>query len=89
MEFFIYTHGIQHRPQIFYDLIIDGAGQFSSFSKEVETAYKSELLTIIARMDLVSNLQRLPKEKFRNITPKKESVKEYEFKTKHLRVYAI
>lgn len=75
--------------QIFYDLIIDGAGQFSSFSKEVETAYKSELLTIIARMDLVSNLQRLPKEKFRNITPKKESVKEYEFKTKHLRVYAI
>lgn len=75
--------------QVFYDLTIDGVGQFSSFSNEVEEIYKSELLTINARMDLVSNLQRLPKEKFRDITPKKESVKEYEFKTKHLRVYAI
>jgi putative component of toxin-antitoxin plasmid stabilization module len=75
--------------QSFYDLKINEVGQFESFSNELEEQYKSELLTLNARMDLVANLNRLPKEKFRDITPKKQTVKEYEFKTKHLRLYAI
>lgn len=75
--------------QSFYDLKINDVGQFESFSNELGEQYKNELLTLNARMDLVANLNRLPKEKFRDITPKKESVKEYEFKTKHLRLYAI
>jgi len=75
--------------QTFYDLKINNVGQFESFSNELEEEYKSELVTLNARMDLVANLNRLPKEKFRDITPKKQAVKEYEFKTKHLRLYAI
>lgn len=75
--------------QTFYDLKVNGVGQFETFSNEIEEQYKSELVTLNARMDLVANLNRLPKEKFRDITPKKETVKEYEFKTKHLRLYAI
>jgi putative component of toxin-antitoxin plasmid stabilization module len=75
--------------QSFYDLKVNEVGQFESFSNELEEQYKSELVTLNARMDLVANLNRLPKEKFRDITPKKQTVKEYEFKTKHLRLYAI
>lgn len=75
--------------QSFYDLKVDEVGQFESFSNELEEQYKSELVTLNARMDLVANLNRLPKEKFRDITPKKQTVKEYEFKTRHLRLYAI
>lgn len=75
--------------QSFFDLEVNGVGQFDSFSNNVEKQYKSELITLISRMDLVANLNRLPKEKFRDITPKKQGVKEYEFKTKHLRLYAI
>jgi putative component of toxin-antitoxin plasmid stabilization module len=59
------------------------------FSKEASVQYESELLTLNARMDLVANLERLPKQKFRDLTPAKEQVKEYEFKTKHLRLYVI
>ena len=75
--------------QTFYDLKVNEVGQFESFSNELEEEYKSELVTLNARMDLVANLNRLPKEKFRDITPKKQTVKEYEFKTKHLRLYVI
>jgi putative component of toxin-antitoxin plasmid stabilization module len=75
--------------QSFYDLKVNEVGQFESFSNKLEEQYKRELVTLNARMDLVANLNRLPKEKFRDITPKKQTVKEYEFKTKHLRLYAI
>ena len=38
---------------------------------------------------MVANLKMLPKEKMRDLTPKNEFVKEYEIKTKHLRIYFI
>lgn len=47
--------------QKFYDLRIKNVGQFESFSAELEAMYKSELLTLYARMDFVSNLNILPK----------------------------
>ena len=75
--------------QSFYDLKVNEVFQFKVFSDNIEEQYKSELMRLNARMDLVANLNRLPKEKFRDITPDKETVREYEFKTKHLRVYAI
>lgn len=75
--------------QSFYDLKVNGVCQFEAFSNGIEDQYKSELVTLNARMDLVANLNRLPKTKFRDITPKKESVKEYEFKTKNLRIYVV
>ncbi|NLO02338.1 MAG: hypothetical protein GX126_08490 [Bacteroidales bacterium] len=45
------------------------------------------MTTIITRMHEIAELKSLPKNKFRDITPKKDNIKEYEIKTKHLRVY--
>lgn len=77
--------------QKFFELLVDGKSQFANFCSELKTntQYFSELLTVFALMEQVAQLRMLPKTKFRDITPKKELVKEYEFKTKHLRVYAF
>lgn len=40
-------------------------------------------------MNQVANLQRLPKEKFRDITLERDLVKEFEIKKGDLRVYVI
>jgi putative component of toxin-antitoxin plasmid stabilization module len=40
-------------------------------------------------MNQVADLKRLPKDKFRDITPKKETIKEFEIKKGDLRVYLI
>jgi hypothetical protein len=40
-------------------------------------------------MEFVANGISLPASKFKDITPKKQIVKEYEFKSRHLRLYAI
>ena len=40
-------------------------------------------------MEYLGNNGTLPKTKFRDVTPKGEKIKEYEFKSKHLRIYAI
>ena len=40
-------------------------------------------------MNEVANIRTLPNTKFKDITPRKENVKEYEFKEGNLRVYAI
>ena len=55
----------------------------------VGTTYTSEFVTLLAYMDKVANLHSLPATKFKDITPKDETVKEYEFKSKHLRIYAV
>ncbi|MBS1644645.1 MAG: hypothetical protein JST36_06350 [Bacteroidetes bacterium] len=77
--------------QEFFELIVNGSGQFSAYCMEIEQTkqYYSELLTIFALMDLVAKLKMLPQTKFKDITPNKELVKEYEFKSKHLRVYVF
>ncbi len=51
--------------------------------------YVGELASLYAIMEAVSNNQSLPKTKFREITLKKEIIKEYEVKTKNLRLYLI
>ena len=75
--------------QLFFELIIDGESQFSKFCKEVKdnNQYHIELLKIFTLMNLVAELKMLPQNKFKDITPYKTDVKEYEFKSKHLRVY--
>ena len=40
-------------------------------------------------LEYISNGKSLPAKHFKDITPDKEKVKEYEFKTKHLRIYTI
>jgi hypothetical protein len=75
--------------QVFYDLIINGINQQDQFNKTIANnpQLQAEKRVILSYMNCISNLQLLPKNKFRDITPKKDDSKEYEIKTKHLRVY--
>jgi putative component of toxin-antitoxin plasmid stabilization module len=77
--------------QSFFELVIDDNSQFNDYCQGIKNnkQYYSELLKIFTLMNLVSQLKMLPQTKFKDITPNKESVKEYEFKSKHLRVYAF
>ncbi len=75
----------------FKKLIIDGDCQYDEFCEQLklEGNLNKQLVGILNNMNQVSNLKRLPKHKFRDITPKKELVKEYEFKKGDLRFYVI
>ncbi len=76
--------------QQFNQLVVDGNGQLDEFENDLkDTTYWSEFKTLLAYMDFVANNRTLPQTKFKDITPAKELVKEYEFKSKHLRIYAI
>lgn len=77
--------------QVFEKLLIDGQCQFDDFEAEVSKnpKYYSELGSIYHYMERVANNESLPETKFKDITPKKEAIKEYEFKSKNLRVYAL
>lgn len=71
--------------------MINNKAQFDQFSEQIKRdgRYYAELLSILAYMELVAQLKLLPKTKFRDISPKNEQLKDYEFKSKHLRVYAF
>lgn len=73
----------------FFKLLVGGTCEYDEFEKEIinEGNLQTELTTIITRMHEIADLKSLPKNKFRDITPKKDNNKEYEIKTKHLRVY--
>jgi putative component of toxin-antitoxin plasmid stabilization module len=73
----------------FFKLLVNGTCEYDQFEKEIinEGNLTRELTTIITRMHEIADLKSLPKSKFRDITPKKDTIKEYEIKTKHLRVY--
>lgn len=75
--------------QVFDKLVVNGVAPFDVFIEKLERIYKKELKSIYAYMDLHSNLVRLPSSKFHALNESKDGVKEYEFKTKHLRVYVI
>lgn len=77
--------------QQFFELVVDDNSQFDDYCQTIKDnkQYYSELLKIFTLMNQVSQLKMLPQTKFKDITPNKESVKEYEFKSKHLRVYAF
>ncbi|MGQ1908192.1 hypothetical protein ACT3CE_00245 [Marinifilum sp. RC60d5] len=83
--------GIEGKQNI-YKLHIDELCMFDEFEEEIgnKGQYEEELYAIYSLMEDVADNKLLPKEKFRDITiSKKEKFKEYEFKSKHLRVYAI
>ena len=80
--------------QEFDKLVVDDKCPFDEFEKELESQYKSELDGIYHYMQDVADLKPLPKEKFHfydNDKKKKNlgGVREFEFKSKHLRVYGI
>jgi len=77
--------------QTFDKLLIDNECQFDNFEEGLKNNDKllTELGKIYGYMEDVANGRSLPVNKFKDITPTKELVKEYEFKSKNLRVYAI
>jgi hypothetical protein len=73
--------------QRFVKLKKDNICPFDEFEKAASLQYPNEITQMYVYMNEVANLKSLPFSKFHpydNGTPR-----EYEFKTKHLRVYAI
>lgn len=73
----------------FDKLIVDGLSLIDDFEDNLEEQYESEMDAIHAYMDLVSRQQTLSYNKFHPLNKGQGQIKEYEFKTKHLRVYAF
>ncbi len=80
-----------HGKQNFEKLVVNDKCLFEEFEQEIQKSgrYSNELAMLFSYMEFIANGKTLPYTKFKDITPKKEQEKEYEFKTKHLRVYAI
>ncbi|HEY4287568.1 MAG TPA: hypothetical protein VGN00_10765 [Puia sp.] len=71
-------------------LVIDGAKQLETFEKSlVDTSYLSEYKTILKYIEYLANGNSLPQKKFRHLKGVKDGIPEHEFKSKHLRIYAI
>lgn len=75
----------------FFKLIEDKICYWDDFCREIQkdANLEDQLIAVVSRMNDISNLRTLPKQKFKDITPNKETIKEYEIKTKDLRVYYI
>jgi putative component of toxin-antitoxin plasmid stabilization module len=74
-----------------YKLAADNECFFDKYCDELsrDGNLGKQLHRIFGLLEQVANLQRLSREQFRNITPPKELIKEFEIKTKDLRVYII
>jgi hypothetical protein len=72
-----------------FKLIVNGKCPYDEFESEIESEGNqvSELRTIATRLYEMAECKLLPSTKFKDITPKNEANKEYEIKTRHLRVY--
>ena len=76
--------------QKFDKLIIDDKCLLDSFIENLEDKYLSEMDSMYAYMQWVADSKPLPYAKFHLLDRNKaEGYTEYEFKTKHLRIYAI
>jgi hypothetical protein len=76
----------------FFLLTIDGESQYEAFEAQIQAEgnLNRELITVQVRMQEMAEMRHpMPNTKCRDLTPKKDPVKEYELKTKHLRVYLI
>ncbi len=82
---------IKGKQEIF-QLVIDDVKQFDAFCDDIDSSggqYAGECKKIATILERVANLDSLPKNKFRVISKSGEDAKEYEVKSKHLRVYLI
>lgn len=77
--------------QTFDKLVVDNICLLDKFESEIKEnkQYVSEYQHILLYMNSVANGQSLPESKFREIKGKNNILKRYEFKSKHLRVYAF
>ena len=75
----------------FHKLVVDDVCLFDEFYDQIkhEANLVKQLKTILARMNEIANQKLLPHNKFKDITPQKEKIKEFEIKTGDLRVYLI
>lgn len=72
-----------------YKLQVNGSCPFDEFWHliEQEGNIKAQLKSAMAILERYSLNMVLPREKFKDITPRKEKCNEYEVKTKDLRIY--
>lgn len=75
--------------QQFGKLVVDEVCPFDEFENNIEQQYKSELHGIYNYMNAVANLLSVPSTKFHFYDDGKDGVREFEFKSKNLRVYGI
>ncbi len=75
--------------QQFDKLVVDGICPFDEFEKNLESQYKPELVGIYNSMNNVANLKTLPEKKYHFYNDAKGEYREFEFKSKNLRVYGI
>ncbi len=77
--------------QTFDKLVINDKCQFDDFVERVikNKTYESEIGKKYRCMERLSNRLSLPNTSFKDITPKNERIKEYEFRSRNLRVYAM
>lgn len=75
--------------QTFEKLLVNGVAPLDVFEEELEAKERNSLSKIYLYMNEVANNRTLPNTKFKDVTPEKETVKEYEFKDGNLRVYGI
>lgn len=74
------------------ELVVDGVGQLAAFEELLTSNHKhylSEFRTMLSYIEYVANGNSLPDTRFKDVTPAGVVIKEYEFKSKHLRLYAI
>ena len=74
------------------ELVVDGVGQLAAFEKLLALKHKqylSEFRTMLSYIEYAANGNTLPDTRFKDVTPSGATTKEYEFKSKHLRLYAI
>lgn len=81
-------HEIKGRLKVF-KLLMNDACLYDELERDIEREgnLKTELLTIATRLHEMADLKMMPPNKFKDITPSKETNKEYEIKTANLRVY--
>lgn len=74
--------------QRFDKFVVDGIAPIDKFEADLEAAYESEMDAIYAYMNLVANNTPLPGTKYHALD-NESPYRAYEFKSKHLRVYAL
>lgn len=80
--------------QEFDKLVVDGKCPFDDFETNLEKQYQPELAGIYHYMQDVADLKSVSEDKFHfydrdKKKKRKDGVREFEFKSKHLRVYGI
>lgn len=75
--------------QEFDKLVVDGKCPFDEFEKGLEERDRKEMVGIYNSMQAIADLRSLPYKKFHFYDEGENGVREFEFKSKNLRVYGI